>query len=259
MDVEPTIEFRLDRRSGVPAYRQLVDQVRHALRLGLLQPGDRLPTVRDVVRQIAINPNTVHRAFRELEQQGLTEGRPGSGTFVVASLSDAPEQQSRLRDDLQRWMQAARAAGLGDEAISALVADAMLRVSERAPDAPRTTPRNTPPRAPRRRRVLHDRRTRDGRARPSLPQPLGAPGLHTGYRPGDDHRPGRAERCGEVHLAPARGRHLPPHHRHRGRLRRAGRSERHPPSGQDRLPRPATPGVRGLLGSGHAQPWTTPQ
>ncbi|MGA2522359.1 MAG: GntR family transcriptional regulator [Acidimicrobiales bacterium] len=136
MESEPTIEFRLDRRSGVPAYRQLVDQVRHALRLGLLQPGDRLPTVRDVVRQIAINPNTVHRAFRELEQQGLTEGRPGSGTFVVASLSDAPEQQSQLQDDLQRWMEAARAAGLGDEAISALVADAMRaseQTSQRAP------------------------------------------------------------------------------------------------------------------------------
>jgi len=74
MDPEPTIEFRLDRTSGVPAYRQLVDQVRQALQLGILRPGDQLPTVRDVVRQIAINPNTVHRAYRELEQQGLTEG-----------------------------------------------------------------------------------------------------------------------------------------------------------------------------------------
>jgi len=130
MDPEPTIEFRLDRTSGVPAYRQLVDQVRQALQLGILRPGDQLPTVRDVVRQIAINPNTVHRAYRELEQQGLTEGRPGSGTFVKRSLDAAPEQRADLQRTLEAWVRAARGAGLDDEGIAALVAEAM-----------RTTPR----------------------------------------------------------------------------------------------------------------------
>jgi len=124
MAAEPTIQFRLDRKSGVPAYRQVVDQVRQSLRLGLLRPGDQLPTVRDVVKQIAINPNTVHRAYRDLEAQGLTEGRPGSGTFVRRSLSKVPDEQPLLQRQLDKWMRAARAAGLGDEAIAALVAEA---------------------------------------------------------------------------------------------------------------------------------------
>lgn len=118
------MQFRLDRKSGVPAYRQVVDQVRQALRLGILRPGDQLPTVRDVVKQIAINPNTVHRAYRDLEAQGLTEGRPGSGTFIRRSLSRVPGEQPRLQRELERWMRSARAAGLGDEAIAALVAEA---------------------------------------------------------------------------------------------------------------------------------------
>ena len=119
------IQFRLDRKSGVPAYRQLVDQVRQALRLGFLLPGDQLPTVRDVVKQIAINPNTVHRAYRDLESQGLAEGRPGSGTFIKRSLSKVPEQQPVLQRQLEKWIRAAREAGLGDEAIAGLVAEAM--------------------------------------------------------------------------------------------------------------------------------------
>jgi GntR family transcriptional regulator len=124
MESGPTIRFRLDRKSGVPAYRQVVDQVRQALRLGILRPGDQLPTVRDVVKQIAINPNTVHRAYRDLEAQGLTEGRPGSGTFIRRSLSKVPDQQPQLQRQLEKWMRMARAAGLGDEAIAALVAEA---------------------------------------------------------------------------------------------------------------------------------------
>ena len=124
MEPGPTIRFRLDRKSGVPAYRQVVDQVRQALRLGILRPGDQLPTVRDVVKQIAINPNTVHRAYRDLEAQGLTEGRPGSGTFIRRSLSKVPDQQPQLQRQLEKWMRMARAAGLGDEAIAALVAEA---------------------------------------------------------------------------------------------------------------------------------------
>jgi GntR family transcriptional regulator len=122
---EPTIEFRLDRASGMPAYRQIVDQVRRSLRLGLLQPGDQLPTVRDVVRRLAINPNTVHRAYRDLEQLGLAEGRRGSGTFVVAPPVEVSGREEELFDALRAWVAEARSAGVDDETIEAMVAGAM--------------------------------------------------------------------------------------------------------------------------------------
>jgi GntR family transcriptional regulator len=118
------IRFRLDPRSGVPAYRQLVDQVRQAVRLGLLQPGDQLPPVREVVTQITINPNTVHRAYRDLETEGLVEGQQGRGTFVLAAPGPetAPERLAELHEELVAWVGRARAAGLDDEGIAALVA-----------------------------------------------------------------------------------------------------------------------------------------
>ena len=81
------IDFRLDPTSGVPTYLQLVHQVEHTLRLGYLNPGDQLPKIRDVVASLAINPNTVSKAYRELETKGLTVGRPGQGTFINATLS----------------------------------------------------------------------------------------------------------------------------------------------------------------------------
>lgn len=118
---EPLIQFRLDRRSGVPAYRQVVDQVRQAVQLGTLRPGDQLPTVREVVKQIALNPNTVHRAYRELETSGVTEGRQGIGTFIGSVVPEVPEHQDELEQELHRWMDRSRAAGLSDEAITALV------------------------------------------------------------------------------------------------------------------------------------------
>jgi GntR family transcriptional regulator len=123
------IRFRLDSRTGVPAYRQLVDQVRQAVRLGVLHPGDRLPSVREVVTQIAINPNTVHRAYRELEVAGLAEGKPGLGTFVLASESGlggaSPERIHDLLRELRGWVEAARKAGLDDEGIRGLVSASM--------------------------------------------------------------------------------------------------------------------------------------
>ena len=130
MDDQPIIQFRLDRHSGLPVYRQVVDQVRQALRLGILRPGDQLPTVRDVVEQIAINPNTVHRAYLELEQQGLIEGQPGRGTFVRRSLPGLTPQNGALQRRLEGWFRTARAAGLDEEAIEALIANAK-RLSEK--------------------------------------------------------------------------------------------------------------------------------
>ena len=115
------IEFHLDTRSGLPPYRQIVDQVRRALRLGLLEEGDQLPTVKDVVGQLAINPNTVLKAYKELEHAGLVTPRPGVGTFVTATLRDASlAAHGPLRRELLRWFAKARRAGLDEESIEAL-------------------------------------------------------------------------------------------------------------------------------------------
>ena len=115
------IEFTLDGRSGVSPYLQVVQQVRQALRLGLLREGDQLPPVKDAVATLAINPNTVLKAYRELERDGLVAARPGVGTFVTRSLAgDSLAAHEPLRRDLDRWLARARAAGVDDESIEAL-------------------------------------------------------------------------------------------------------------------------------------------
>lgn len=115
------IEFHLDTHSGVAPYLQIVQQVKQALRLGLLEVGDQLPTVREVVAQIAINPNTVLKAFRELEHAGLVVSRPGQGTFVQRTLAGAElSSHAALRRSLLRWLISAREAGLEEESILAL-------------------------------------------------------------------------------------------------------------------------------------------
>ncbi len=122
------IEFSLDARSGVSPYLQVVQQVRQALRLGLLSEGDQLPTVKDVVAHLAINPNTVLKAYRELEREGLVAARPGVGTFVTRSLVDVSlPALEPLRRDLQRWLTKARLAGLDAEGIEALFVDTFRR------------------------------------------------------------------------------------------------------------------------------------
>ena len=120
------IEFRLDPGSGVPTYLQLVHQVEHALRLGYLKPGDQLPKVRDAVASLAINPNTVLKAYKELETKGLVAGRPGQGTFVQATLSQvALPELAGLRKALLGWLTAADAAGLDEDGIVALFTSAL--------------------------------------------------------------------------------------------------------------------------------------
>jgi GntR family transcriptional regulator len=115
------IEFHLDTASGLPPYLQIVRQVRQALRLDLLREGDQLPTVKDVVARLAINPNTVLKAYRELERDGLVTARPGLGTFVTRTLTDGSlAAHGPLRKDLERWLTKARLAGLDDESIEAL-------------------------------------------------------------------------------------------------------------------------------------------
>lgn len=119
------IVFRLDPASGVPPYQQLVRQVEDALRLGYLTPGDQLPKVKDVVASLAINPNTVLKAYRELEHKGLAAGRPGQGTFVEGRLDVVPLRDlNALRRKLVKWLADADAAGLDDESITALISNA---------------------------------------------------------------------------------------------------------------------------------------
>ena len=126
-----TVSFALRTDSGVPPYLQLVQQVRQAVRMGVLDVGDKLPTVKEVVAELAINPNTVLKAYRELEHEGIVEGRQGVGTFVCHRPEGPPPgTQARLARSLQRWVDSARAAGLDDDAIEALLRDTLRARSE---------------------------------------------------------------------------------------------------------------------------------
>ena len=125
------ISFRVDGQSGVPPYLQVVRQVRQALRMGVLNVGDQLPSVREVVAAVAINPNTVLKAYRDLEREGLVEARSGQGTFVRAlPPGPPPGTHSRLGHSLARWVREAREAGLDEESMESL-----LRITLRAADA----------------------------------------------------------------------------------------------------------------------------
>jgi GntR family transcriptional regulator len=115
------IEFHLDPTSGAPTYVQLVQQVHQALQLGMLEPGDRLPTAQQVVASLAINPNTVLKAYRDLEREGLVRPRPGLGTFVVGRLPRTdPAAQAKFRRSMAGWLRSAREAGLSAEEIEAI-------------------------------------------------------------------------------------------------------------------------------------------
>ncbi|MFD0970519.1 GntR family transcriptional regulator [Plantactinospora endophytica] len=122
------LEFYLDRHAGIPTYLQLVQQVGHALRVGALHPGDRLPTVKEASAQLAINPNTVLKAYRELERGGLVEAHPGRGTFVRVGVAvPAVPDHPVLRDQLTAWVDRAQAAGLSADDVVALVNTAVRR------------------------------------------------------------------------------------------------------------------------------------
>ena len=128
-----SIAFRLDPRSGVPTYLQLVHQVEHALRLGYLTRGDQLPRVKDVVASLSINPNTVLKAYRDLEQKGLIGSRPGQGTFVkVAPDTVGLAELTGLRRSLVTgWLRDAAKAGLDEDGISALFMSALRDFHDR--------------------------------------------------------------------------------------------------------------------------------
>ena len=126
------IGFRLDPASGVPTYLQLVQQVEQALRLGYLKEGDRLPTVKETVESLAINPNTVLKAYRELEHRGLAVGKPGQGTFIAGTLRRVGlAEQATLRKGLLDWLHAADDAGLDGDGIAALFNSSLRDFLER--------------------------------------------------------------------------------------------------------------------------------
>jgi GntR family transcriptional regulator len=127
------IALRLDTKSGVPPYLQIAQQVRHALVAGILKAGDQLPTVKEVVAHLAINPNTVFKAYRELEHEGLVEGRPGAGTFVLRRPPGPPPgAHASLARSLARWVERARSAGLDDTSIEALLRESLHADEARA-------------------------------------------------------------------------------------------------------------------------------
>jgi GntR family transcriptional regulator len=131
------IEFHLDGHSKVATYMQLVQQVKQLLRTGIIEPGDQLPKVREVAESLAINPNTVLKAYRELELEGLVEGRPGVGTFVTGSLAGPSlASQAALRRGLEAWLRKAHAAGLEREDVVALV-ETTMRATFQQPGAVR--------------------------------------------------------------------------------------------------------------------------
>jgi GntR family transcriptional regulator len=116
-------QFRLDASTGVPPYLQIVQQVRQGLLLGYLRPGDQLPTVKEAVSLLAINPHTVVKAYRQLENDGLVSARPGQGTFITGSVEPvAPGPYAKLRRSLERWVKEAYDAGLDDEMVTAMFA-----------------------------------------------------------------------------------------------------------------------------------------
>jgi GntR family transcriptional regulator len=139
-DQAPTaspIGFRLDPASGVPTYLQLVHQVEQALRVGYLTEGDRLPTVKEAVETLAINPNTVLKAYRELEHRSLAVGKPGQGTFIAGTLRRVGlAEQEALRTSLLGWLRAAEEAGLDSDGIAALIGATLRDFLDRRAEDP---------------------------------------------------------------------------------------------------------------------------
>ena len=133
MKPAPPFVFRLDSRSGVPTYLQLVEQVRRGLLLGYLHDGDQLPTVREVAAALVINPNTVAKSYRELEREGLATPRAGQGTFVTGTVDRIPAATyARLSGRLRTWLRDAHTAGLGRDQVHAVVAAVLSEQREAA-------------------------------------------------------------------------------------------------------------------------------
>ena len=123
--------FHLDEHSGVPVYRQLIDQVQGAVASGSLSPGDQLPTVRHVAVELAINPNTVLRAYREMEIRGMLDTQQGTGTFVAEQQKE-PSKEVRERQLGQLVNEFVSRAGSAGITVNELI-DALREFSQRGP------------------------------------------------------------------------------------------------------------------------------
>lgn len=124
--------FHIDASSGTPIYRQITDQIRQAIAGGTLRPGDRLPTVRDLAVELAVNPNTIAKAYQDLERDGIIETWRGRGTFVAASTAKVNEAERlpRLTPLVERLIAEAYLLGISDDELQHLL-DEKLR--ERRP------------------------------------------------------------------------------------------------------------------------------
>jgi GntR family transcriptional regulator len=112
--------FRLNPSSGVPVYLQLMEQVKHAMDTGALRPGDQLPAIRKLAEDLVVNPNTVVRAYRDLEHEGLVELRQGSGAFVRGTTSRSARITKRAQNVMQSAVERLVASGLTEEEIRRL-------------------------------------------------------------------------------------------------------------------------------------------
>jgi GntR family transcriptional regulator len=124
--------FHLRPDSGEPIYQQLVRQVRHAISTGALKPGDRLPTIRQLASEQVVNPNTIARAFKELERQGLVESGPRRGTFVnfdPPRFEDA-EREARLKPHLDGLVAEARILGFSHDDLRKMLDETLGRLDD---------------------------------------------------------------------------------------------------------------------------------
>ena len=119
------MEFQIDPTSRLPIYRQLGDQIREAAARGKIQPGERLPSVRELSRMLVVNPNTVARVYTELEREGVLNTRPGLGVFVAQPGSELSRKvrKERLREALDRFLTEAVHLGFPADEVVALVSE----------------------------------------------------------------------------------------------------------------------------------------
>jgi len=122
--------FRVNPSSGIPLYWQLIEQVKHAIDLGVLRPGEQLPTIRKVAEDLIMNPNTVARAYRELEQAGVIEVRHGAGAFVARTLPKPNKSFGKARTITQNAVERLLALGLCEEEIRRFVENELARAKD---------------------------------------------------------------------------------------------------------------------------------
>jgi GntR family transcriptional regulator len=140
------MNWQIQTSSRVPIYEQLADQIRQAVALGQLQPRERLPSVRQLSRELLINPNTVARTYQELEREGALVSRPGLGIFVAEPRSDLTPaaRERRVLEPLDRWLALAVRLGYTPEEVVAIVEQRLGRFQWNAPVKSTSTEGTTP-------------------------------------------------------------------------------------------------------------------